>query len=274
MGAPALAGWAWAGGDRLSLAQAGVLAAGAWALALAAFAWNDRADLDRGIAGLHPSAAVRALPGASGRWLLLLGSVAALTGVACWTALGPLPGCLAVGVATSGWIYSDPSVFGKGRPAAAGALHLLGGAANAGAGAWVGGSTLLTTLIWAGACGGLFVAAHRVHLAADREADRRAGVHTSATGISADGAARGARSWLACVSAALVVAGLGLGDGRGAGLAAWGMLTALFVGIAAPRGAFDAGQWRRFQGHSRLAVAAGAALAVALSIALTAGDGR
>ncbi len=71
-----------------------------------------------------------------------------------------------------------------------------------------------------------------------------------------------------------MVAGLGLGDGRGAGLAAWGMLTALFVGIAAPRGAFDAGQWRRFQGHSRLAVAAGAALAVALSIALTAGDGR
>ena len=271
VGAPAVAGWRWAGGDPTDPGQATPLAAGAWALALAAFAWNDRADLRRGIAGLHPRAAVRALRPASDGWLLWLGGAAALAGVVCWTALGPIPGCLGVGVAACGWIYSDPAYFGKGRPRAAGVLHLFGGAANAGAGAWVGGASPLTAAIWAGSCGALFLAAHRVHLAADRDADRRAGVSTAATATTPADAVKAARDGLAWVAAGLVVAGLSLGDGRGAGLAAMGLAVALYVGLAAPRGDVDAGRWRRFQRGCRIAVAAGAAAAVGLAMAVPGG---
>jgi len=246
---------------------------GAWGLALAAFAWNDRADLRRGVADRHPSPRVRALAGAPGSapWLLGIGACAAILAATAWTLLGALPGCLAVAVAASGWIYSDPDFFGKGRPVLAPLLHLAGGAANGAAGAAAAGAGGPEIAAWALACGLLFTAAHRVHMVGDREVDLSTGVRTLATRRSAEEAARGAHRSLALAAAVIAVAGLALGRGTGAGLMTLGVLLSVFLVFAGPPDASTPAGWRRFQGRCRVAVVGAALAGVGMAVAMRGG---
>lgn len=270
VGAPAPAGWIWGGGSLEGATDAVLVAVGAWGLALAAFAWNDRADLRRGVAHRHPSPRVRALsrsPGAA-HWLLASGLAGAGLAVGCWILLGPLPGCMAVAVAASGWIYSDPDFFGKGRPRLAPALHLLGGAANGAAGAAAAGATGPEVIAWAATCGLLFVAAHRIHMVGDRDADLSVGVRTVATARSAGRAAWGAHRSLAAVAALTAVLGLSIQEATGSGLVAMGLVLALFLAMAGPEPDPSPAVWHRFQGRCRLAVAASASLGVVLTVFL------
>ena len=270
VGGPAVVGWIWAGATPGTAAQGVAVFVGAWLLALGAFAWNDRADAERGIAHLHPGAAVRALAGspAASSWLLLLGTGCVLAGIALWGWLGAVPACLGVAVAASGWIYSDPVYFGKARPLPATVLHLVGGGCNAAVGVLAARGEVVPAVTWGLSMGLLFAAAHRIHAVGDREIDRRSGVRILAADLSFDRTARRAAAGLALVCGALVVAGLTLGGGRGAGLAGLGLGVAGYLGLNRPLPPLDPRSWAVFQRGCRIAVAvsalAGAVLARAM----------
>jgi len=271
VGAPAVAGFLWNGG----LAHAGgglglaAVTCFAWALALAAFLWNDRADLLRGTAAGHRRAAVRELvadPGVE-RPLLWMGLGAAAAAVALGYWLAPAVAVLGVLVAASGWLYSDPVFFAKARPWPALLLHAAGGAANAAAGAWAAGGGVDGAVAWGVGCGALFSAAHLVHVVADRQEDRAAGVGTMATARTHRQAARLALVGLGLASAAVVLAGWTLGGARGLGLAAMGLGSAATLPFSS--GALhDPERWHAYQRWCRLAVAAAAAIGVGLTMVL------
>jgi len=240
---------------------------GGWGLALASFAWNDRADGVLGVADHHRSPRVRALherPEAA-RWLLWMGNIAALAGLGAWAWTGAGAASAAVVVGAAGWLYSDPSFFGKGRPGTAGGLHLVGGGANAFAGAWAAGAGA-DALGWGVALGILFWAAHGVHQVSGRREDRRAGVHTVSTGRThREAASAGARGlWIAVV--ALVLLGIVVGGWRGGGLTACGVWCLAWLAPVIQRVQGDEQAWNAFPGRCRRVVAAGMMLAVAMAV--------
>ncbi len=272
VGAPALAGWVFAGGPGAVLAGAGpadgaLVALGAWALALAAFAFNDRVDVRVGVAHLHRRRQTRALariPGAP-RALAALGVTSALLGLACFALLGVVPFCAAVVVATAAWLYSDPVFFGKGRPVPASVLHLLGGGALAFAGAQAVSAAWPPAVAWGLSCAAVFGAAHLVHQVAGRDEDRAAGVETLVTGRPPRAAAGTAVSAVLAALALTVAAGLVLGRPRGAALVAWGLWSAAWIALLARPALADPEGWSAFQRRARWAVASGVGIGLLLA---------
>lgn len=268
MSTPALVGWLWGGG---LTADAGwpvgvAVGIGGWALALASFAWNDRADVVLGKAVHHRSRRVRSLgqqPDAAG-WLLVMGSLAAILGLGLWVWLGPGTACAAVGVVATGWLYSDPRFFGKGRPGVAGGLHLVGGGANAFAGAWAAGAGL-DAIGWGVALGALFWAAHGVHQVSDRREDRRAGIRTVTYGLTHREAASAATRGLVIVVMGLVLLGIVMGGWRGGGLALSGVWCLAWLAPMIPRVQGDVEAWKPFPTRCRRVVAVGMVLAVVVA---------
>lgn len=277
VGAPAVAGWVWAGGATATapLPRALAVIVVAWLLALAAFLWNDRADVLRGTAAGHRRGAVRALHGhpAAARWLLWLGVGAAAVAVALGYALAPPVAALGVVVAGAAWIYSDPVYFGKARPRAAALLHGLGGAANAAAGAWAGAGDPAAAAAWGTGCGALFTAAHLVHVVGDREEDLAAGVDTAATRMPFGRAALLSLGALAGALSLLGTLGALVGGAGGSGLVVMGVVAAgLTLALARPS-LSDPGRWPVFQRRCRLAVTVGAAAGVGVTLLLRGGAG-
>lgn len=262
--APAPVGWLWAGGPPEGLsgdAYVGVaVALGSWLMAVAAFAWNDRADAVLGVAAHHRRIAVRALQGdaATPRLLGLVGWLAAVVGLACWWVAGPVPFGAGVIVATCAWLYSNPFLFGKGKPVVASGLHLLGGAANGFAGAAVLGDWLAGA-VWGISFGALFTAAHAVHQVAGRDEDRAARVATTASRRPFESAARLARGILLGSLAVPLVGGLAVGGAAGTALvvaAGWMIVWTFALSIPA---VLDRTAWTRFQRRCRVVVATGVA---------------
>jgi len=275
VGSPAVAGWIWMGGGSAPgrIADAAAITVAASAIALAACAWNDRADVVRGLARYHRRRAVRELAGGdtAARWLLWLGCLAAAVGLAIWARFGWICFAAAATVVVCGWLYSSPALFGKGRPVLAAALHLAGGAGNALAGA-AAVEPSRDALGWAVCVGLLFFAAHRVHVVAGREEDRAAGVATAATEAPFPRAALGAARALIGAMAAWIVVGLMLSGSRGAGLALAG---AWMVGCSLPLAWIalrNAGAWTAFQGRCRGVVAAGVIVGIGYPLWIAGSD--
>ena len=256
--APAPAGWLWAGGAALELRVGVAAALGSWLIGLAAFAWNDRADGVLGLARFHRLDAVRALhddPSAR-RGLAVLGWMAAALGLACWSVAGPRPLGVATVVAASAWLYSSPVVFGKGRPVAASALHLVGGAANGLAGA-IAAVSWPTALVWGATFGALFTAAHGVHQVAGRDEDRAADVGTSASRRPLAAAARAALALLLAALVVPVAGGLAIRDVRGMAMVLAASWMIAWIAVLSSRALTDREAWARFQRRCRLVVASG-----------------
>ncbi len=262
--APAPVGWLWAGGDSANPIPGTAVLLGSWLVALAAFAWNDRADAALGVARHHRRASVRALDGDVGTQRLLeaAGWTAAFAGLACWWWAGPVPFGAAVIVATSAWLYSNPFIFGKGRPIAASGLHLLGGSANGFAGVAVTGDWLAGA-VWGAAFGALFTAAHAVHEVTGRDEDRAAQVATTASKRPFGAAARLARGVLLGSLVIPLAGGLALSGAAGTALAAAAAWTLGWTFALSIPAVLDRAAWSRFQRRCRAVVATGAAVGFA-----------
>ena len=263
VGAPALAGWFWGGGWSPTTPRIdGILvAAGAVAVALAAFAWNDRADVVRGLARFHRRSAVRDLTKApeAAIWLLWIGFAAAAVGLLCWARLGVVSLAAACVVVACGWLYSAPRFFGKGRPSAAAWLHLVGGAGNAFAGS-AATAGLPESSGWAVSLGLLFWAAHQVHVVSGRQEDRSAGVTTAASERSFAAAASRARTILLGVLVTWLVIGVLMSGTRGTGLVIAGTWMLLWLVPLSWPAARAQASWRTFQLRCRPIVAIGVVL--------------